>query len=560
MRHAPRSLSIPPTRCCSIPHPEPSSRQAYASGCASIERAAQNRSWRGIVSLMRKLRRKVAFVIPRVLMLLLCTNCVRIAAACDQIPAGEPFWVRLLDPVSSYRSKPAMRVHAIIAESPRCDGVPMFAEGTRVEGVVKSAGRVGLGFVHETAHLTLQFDRLIASSGEQLDINAFVVEVANARESVKKGVIHGIRATNTPQGRITSRLKHLPTWNPYSDMVLVVYRAAFPIAAEPEIYFPPGTDLRLELALPVGVAGIKPAEPANQDFDHSEALALDEIVRSLPERTSTLKGQDADLLNLVFLGSREQIADAFHTAGWMSSDRNSKGSVLRQFHAFLTLNSYPHAPISKQLLQGQTADSAWEKSFDSYGKRDHLRIWSQPESWQGLPVWASASSHETGAVLSVRQKRFIHHVDANLDEERGKVVRDLTLAGCVDAVHDSQRLTVPQISENATGDELRTNGVVAVVRLKNCSQPVFDSSSTISAMDPQPGNKVTRYIRMQILNFRSDVVRGNFIYGAFDLGRMTVGALRRNHSRKYDAKRMPSSPPAFSDPEPSPVGFTAIGK
>jgi hypothetical protein len=121
-------------------------------------------------------------------------------------------------------------------------------------------------------------------------------------------------------------------------------------------------------------------------------------------------------------------------------------------------------------------------------------------------------------------------------------------------------MTVPETSENATGDELRTNGGVAVVRLKNCSQPVFDGSSAASTMAPQPGNKVTRYIRMQVLNFRSDVVRGNIIYGAFDLGRMTITALRRNHSRNYNAKRVPASPPLFSDPEPSPAGDTTIGK
>ena len=36
-----------------------------------------------------------------------------------------------------------------------------------------------------------------------------VVEVDNARENVKKGVIQGVLGTQTPQGRITSRLKYL---------------------------------------------------------------------------------------------------------------------------------------------------------------------------------------------------------------------------------------------------------------------------------------------------------------------------------------------------------------
>ena len=40
---------------------------------------------------------------------------------------------------------------------------------------------------------------------------------------------------------------------------------------------------------------------------------------------------DADLLNLVFLGSREQVQAAFREAGWHNSDPVSKHSFLRKF-------------------------------------------------------------------------------------------------------------------------------------------------------------------------------------------------------------------------------------
>src|SRR5271169_5264976 len=82
-------------------------------------------------------------------------------------------------------------------------------------------------------------------------MSAAVVEVENAREQVSKGVIQGIRSSDTPEGRINSRLIHLPTYNPYSDLGLIVYKATFPIFPEPEIYFPAGTDLRIKLIQPV---------------------------------------------------------------------------------------------------------------------------------------------------------------------------------------------------------------------------------------------------------------------------------------------------------------------
>ena len=82
-------------------------------------------------------------------------------------------------------------------------------------------------------------------------MSAEVEDVENAREQVKNGVIHGVLSSDTFQGRINSRLIHMPTLNPYSDLGLIVYKATFPIFPEPEIYYPVGTDIRLKLKTPV---------------------------------------------------------------------------------------------------------------------------------------------------------------------------------------------------------------------------------------------------------------------------------------------------------------------
>ena len=102
-------------------------------------------------------------------------------------------------------------------------------------------------------------------------------------------------------------------------------------------------------------------------------------------RTFTSKGKDADVVDVLFVGSREDMDSAFRAAGWLNNDHNSAHSVLRQFQAFLTLSNYPTAPVSTQYLNGRPQDVTWQKSFDSYGKRDHVRlvagIWHR--SWPG---------------------------------------------------------------------------------------------------------------------------------------------------------------------------------
>ena len=448
------------------------------------------------------------------------------SAQCDSIPANKSFWVRLVDPVASYSSKPGDSVRAVLLQSPECDDTAIFPIGLQVEGKVISVRRVGLGLIHETAMIEIQFSRLLTPTGP-VSIASEVVEIDNARETVRHGIIHGIRSTDTPQGRITSGLKHLPTFNPYSDVGLMIFRA-LTVLPEPEIYLPPGTDLRLQLAVPLYV-GDQPELPRSSwQTDEFSRQDFELLLQQTPERTTTAAGQDADLVNLVLIGSQNQIEFSFAVAGWHTSDRNSFHAFLRESAAFLTSSNYSTMPVSRQFLNGQAQDSSWQKSLNSYSKRRHLRLWGQPFSLLGQQVWLGAQSRETGAALSLRNHKFIHHIDRDLDEAVNMLVQDLALSGCVESVHLLPRPTLPHNMLNATGDEMHTNGTLTVVWLRDCNSPASGFVSN-AAIPIHPHSKIVRYFRNQMLLYKSDVIRGNMIYGAFDLFRMSIRSFRHSN-------------------------------
>jgi len=457
----------------------------------------------------------------------------RAHANCSEIPTGKSFWVRLLDPVASYSSKRGTTVRATLIQSPDCDGAPVFPAGLEVDGTVTAVRKVGLGFAHETAYLEIIFDRIITAEGATLPIASQVVEVDNARERVSKGKIRGVLATYTPQGRITSGLGHLPTFNPYSDMGLIVYRL-FTVLPEPEIYLPPGTDLRLQLNVPLYV-GDQPELPRPSfDLDEYERGEVEMLLQKNTARTFTSKGKDADVINVLLLGDHDQIDSAFRAAGWMDNDHNSPRSVLRQFRAFLTLSNYPTAPISTQYLEGRQQDLAWQKSFNSYGKREHVRLWQESDTVSGQEAWLGAYTRETSAALSVTNHRFIHHVDRNLDDGVNMLVRDLTLAGCVKSVRLLPRPELRDTVINATGDAMYTDGSLTVVQLGHCDPKQTADAHSTPLIPIRPRSRFIRYLRTQILVYKSDVVRGNIIYGGFDLARMSIHALRYRHRRRQD--------------------------
>jgi LssY C-terminus len=450
-------------------------------------------------------------------------------SACE-LPAGTPLWVRLATPVSSYFSRPGNEVHAVLTEDLTCQNDIALPAGTPIDGRVVAVKKVGWGVRHEIASLKLGFDRVYLANGTTVEIESHVAEVENAREAVKNGVIIGIRSTDTPQGTINSRLKHLPTWNPYTDSFLLAYKMTFPIFPEPEIWYGSGTDLRLRLVHSVDLETTAPAPALPETADDRD---LDTLIVHTPDRVVTLNEKDADVVNLAFWGSREQLQNAFVAAGWVGSDKFSKASFFHEFHAFLDHSGYATAPMRPMLLGNALPDMLWQKSLNTYSKRDHVRIWESATAVDGTPVWIGAATHDDRATLSLRNKRFVHYIDPQIDDERAKIVRDLKAAGCVQSVSLVNRPDLPNHLLNATGELLKTDSRVALIELKDCSEPEVAASST---MKFKPGNVAFRYVRRQILTVRSDIWRANIVYGAYDLVRLVGHAI---HSQE--------NPPVSSD-------------
>jgi len=260
---------------------------------------------------------------------------------------------------------------------------------------------------------------------------------------------------------------------------------------------------------------------------------------------TTGKGVDADLLNLVFIGSEEQVKAAFREAGWHNADPASRHTYLKNFYALLNNSGYAQQPMTTFYLNGKPEDMNWQKDLNSYGRRDHLRIWQWTPRGSDEQVWISSSTHDSGAVLSVKYKGFVHHISPDIDDERSTVIRNLNFAGCVKSVNYVSNPEMPALTHNATGDIMVTDKSVAVIALQDCrpADPELDSNSKGGRF--KPGNYAYRYVRKQILTFRSDIFRANIIYGAYEVGRMAVMALRHQPATPQPSSTMIASSKAL---------------
>ena len=202
-----------------------------------------------------------------------------------------------------------------------------------------------------------------------------------------------------------------------------------------------------------GVASIEPQE------------SLFELVNRQPFRTATEEsGKPSDLTNLMFLGSAQDLTDAFQKAGWSPAAKLNGASKLETFRAMAEDRGYQEAPVSVLMLDGRPPDLVFEKTNDTFAARHHLRVWRRPGQFGGQTLWVCSATHDTGIDFSDRDRTFIHKIDSHIDLERAKVVSDLVLTGAVRGLSLVQRAGLPQNISNATGDALITDGAMAVIQ------------------------------------------------------------------------------------------------
>ncbi|MBK9169193.1 MAG: LssY C-terminal domain-containing protein [Bryobacterales bacterium] len=305
---------------------------------------------------------------------------------------------------------------------------------------------------------------------------------------------------------------------------------------------------RAELSLRLK-APLRAPEEAVRDypeFDSEELLELAGLVRRVPVRAyASDPARPADMTNVLLSGAEETVRAAFERAGWVGADGRSPASVGRTVKAIVVHDAYRRAPMSELLVAGRSPDLPLQKGGNSYEKRHHIRLWRYG-TWRSNPLWVGAATHDIAVGLDWRRMRLTHRINARIDSERDKVVHDLLFTACADAVEWLERPAAPVRTVTATGEPVLTAGTTAALRLPACPEL---GPGAMAGAAPQWGNAFTRYLRRQVLVVRSDLLRANNIWSAYDVGRLAWLGIR---GRRAAAEHWPTLGPA-TGPTGSPL-------
>jgi hypothetical protein len=380
--------------------------------------------------------------------------------AATQIPAGTQVQIRLTSAVNTSTAKPKQAFDAIVIAPVVIDGGVALAAGAKVSGHIQEV--TAAVKPDDQPVLVLTFDRIADSAGHSASLAAKLAAVDNARESVDAdGKITGIIASQTGSGRLDQGINKVTEKYPSFGDLLGAIKETVLKPTDPNIDYEPGVEMTVELTKPLAWAGnvgglnVKAIEPTE---------GLSRLVNSQPFRTMAENPpKPSDMTNLMFLGSQQDIENAFQKAGWSTAAQLSSKSKLETFRAMAEQRGYQEAPVSTLLLEGRPPDLVFEKLNNTFAARHHLRIWRQRGRFNGQEVWVCSATHDTGIDFSEANRTFIHKVDTQIDRERAKVVSDLLFTGLVQGLSLVERPDVPTRLFNATGDALETDGRMAVI-------------------------------------------------------------------------------------------------
>ena len=380
------------------------------------------------------------------------------------IPAGTLIDLRLTTEVSS--DKPSGQpVSAVVIAPVLVNGTPVMSFGTQVDGVTADAHAeepAANGNSEKPATLRLQLTKIHDKSGQSKAISCVLAGVDNARESVdQSGLITGIKASQTFTSLADSGVNKVTEKNEQFGQLLSSIKSAIVKQADPSIDYKPGVEFTIKLTQALDW---NPQSDAKLPPPVQPAAELAALVPQLPFRTVALKPPSpSDLTNLLFIGTKDQIEEAFKAAGWFASDPLGRASNFRTAQAIIENRGYDEAPMSILTLDGKPPDMTFEKQNNTFASRHHIRLFQVSHTFAGKPVFVAAATHDIKIYFSKTSRSITHGIDPDIDNERTKVTNDMLFTGKVKAVSLVDRTNIPKNISNATGDQLKTDDKISVI-------------------------------------------------------------------------------------------------
>jgi len=193
------------------------------------------------------------------------------------------------------------------------------------------------------------------------------------------------------------------------------------------------------------------------------------LLDSIPRRVADQNHSPGDMVNILIVGTEEEMVKTFTTAAWVKVDKSVESTVLSGLMATFEKKDYLTMPMSTLYLFDRSQDYgfAHAEPVRVVMSRNHLRVWKSPYQVNGRPLWCVAATHDVGFERDQRNNGVTHKIDPAIDGEREFVNQTLSGTGLVAARgHVVPKHPVTE-AKTATGGGFHSDGRILVLVLKS---------------------------------------------------------------------------------------------
>ncbi len=177
----------------------------------------------------------------------------------------------------------------------------------------------------------------------------------------------------------------------------------------------------------------------------------------------TTTGLHGDPVNVALVGTKDEIVAAMLAAKWQPADLITFKTSLKLVKSVMLHRPDETAPVSNLYLWKRKEDLAFEQEVGKdASRRHHVRFWESTKQVNGRPLWLGAATFDTKVGFSHKTGLPTHHIDANIDADRDKLLVDLSAAAWLLSTEDIADFQPKHDGRNGCGDPYHTDGKLSI--------------------------------------------------------------------------------------------------
>ncbi len=194
------------------------------------------------------------------------------------------------------------------------------------------------------------------------------------------------------------------------------------------------------------------------------------LFEKLPKISESVNGLPAEPINIIFVGQKSSLDQAFIQSGWFLLNGPSIKSYSQIITSVILDKPYPQTPGLPVFWDTQPNEFAYGKptSPNSISSREHIHLWETNFTTNdNQPIWVGTAHFDEEI-----QKKFglimpFHGTELKVDNQREKIKTELEMNGFIQKSEKVDLTGLLYGSKKGSGNSFLTDGQAYILYLKN---------------------------------------------------------------------------------------------